>query len=35
MAELENFAEQSQNDLGADQEVAAVLSGGCLGETSI
>lgn len=31
MAELESLVEQHQNDFGADEEVAAVLGGGCLG----
>ncbi|CAB4018380.1 Hypothetical predicted protein, partial [Paramuricea clavata] len=30
MADLNHFADQQQNDFGADQEVAAVLGGRCL-----
>lgn len=32
MAGFHEFSEQNQHDLGADQEVAAVLGGRCLGE---
>lgn len=32
MADLYHFTDQQQNDFGADQEVAAVLGGRCLGQ---
>jgi hypothetical protein len=36
MADLNHFnTEQQQNDFGADQEVAAVLGGRCLGEYNV
>jgi hypothetical protein len=32
LAACNHFSEQQQNDLGADQEVAAVLGSRCLGQ---